>query len=152
METNQEESYLNLSHSEKKSRTILLVEDESTSRNLIIGALRAEGYHVIETANGLKGLALYIEHRESIDLVISEVKTPEMSGWELASRINNIQPETKLLLISAYKHTETPRTSSNELNMAFLQKPFTMATLISKVETLLDRRVTSYDDHALLLI
>jgi CheY-like chemotaxis protein len=68
-------------------RTLLLVEDEDTVRKVMAEALQSEGYRVLEAPNGLKAFALYLEHREEIDAIITDVRMPQMSGWELASRL-----------------------------------------------------------------
>lgn len=119
--------------------TLLLVEDEDTVRKVMSEALQTEGYHVLEAPNGLKAFALYLEHREEIDAIITDVRMPQMSGWELASRIKNLDSDARFLFISAYKHSEICHDSTLETDMAFLQKPFTLLTLVEKVHRLMGK-------------
>jgi two-component system, cell cycle sensor histidine kinase and response regulator CckA len=119
---------------------LLLVEDEDTVRKVMAEALQSEGFRVLEAPNGLKAFALYLEHREDIDAIITDVRMPQMSGWELASRIKNLDCDARFLFISAYKHSEVCNDSTLEADMAFLQKPFTLLTLVEKVHRLMGKR------------
>ena len=79
------------------SETILLVEDEESVRQLVRETLESKGYRILEAENGQAGLEAASAHQGTIDLVITDVVMPEMSGRELAQRLVQARPSTKVL-------------------------------------------------------
>jgi two-component system, cell cycle sensor histidine kinase and response regulator CckA len=114
---------------------ILLVEDEDLVRAVMAESLTAAGYELFEAQNGLKAFAHYVEHQKTIDAIITDVRMPQMSGWELASRIKNLDPSAKFLFVSAYQHSDLARSGVRDI--AFLQKPFTIGALVQQLDRLL---------------
>jgi signal transduction histidine kinase len=84
------------------TETVLLVEDEDMVRNLLREVLHANGYRVIEAANGDQAIELCWRHDGPLDLLITDVMMPQMSGPMLADRLKALQPDMKLLYISGY--------------------------------------------------
>jgi CheY-like chemotaxis protein len=117
--------------------TILLVEDEDTVRTLAREVLRRQGYVVLEARHGLDALRVAERHAEPIQLMVTDVVMPHMSGRDLAERLVLSRPEIKVLFISGYAdhavmHRELMPGSD------FLQKPFTPAAFARKVRGVLD--------------
>jgi CheY-like chemotaxis protein len=119
--------------------TILLVEDEEMIRNLTRQILEMQGYTVITAVDGSKGLSAYEHHTETIELLLTDVVMPGMSGPEMAQRIESIRPGTKVIYMSGY--TDDTMLSHGILSedTDFLQKPFTPLTLCAKIREVLDR-------------
>jgi len=117
--------------------TILVVEDEAGIRALVRKILRRQGYEVLEAANGQDALALCKEHTGPIDLLITDVLMPQMGGRELVEGLRAQGREMKVLYVSGY--TEDTTLYSGELapGTAFLQKPFTLGSLLDKVKEVL---------------
>ena len=117
--------------------TVLLVEDEDAVRALAREVLRRHGYVVLEARHGVDALHLAERHTEDIQLMITDMVMPHLSGRELAERLCTVRPATKVLFMSGYTdhalmHGElTP-------GSAFLQKPFTPETFARKVRAVLD--------------
>ena len=84
------------------SETVLVVEDEDAVRRLTTTALRRGGYHVIEAASGPAALIAHAESPDRISLLVTDVMMPKMSGLELAARLTVLQPDLKVLCVSAY--------------------------------------------------
>jgi len=84
------------------TETILLAEDEEMVRNLAREVLETYGYHVLEAANGGSALLICERHQALIQLLITGVVMPEMSGRELADRLSQLRPEMKVLYMSGY--------------------------------------------------
>jgi two-component system, cell cycle sensor histidine kinase and response regulator CckA len=122
------------------SETILLVEDDDQVRAVTSGLLQRNGYQVIEARNAGEAL-LQSERQEHIDLLLSDVVMPRMSGPELAKRLALTRPDMKVLCMSGYTDDSIVRHGVLEATMAFLQKPITMASLTAKVREVLDAPV-----------
>jgi two-component system, cell cycle sensor histidine kinase and response regulator CckA len=120
------------------SETILLVEDEAQVRAVALGILRRQGYRVLVAANGGEALLLCEKHSGMIDLLLSDVVMPQMSGPELARRLATLRPTTRVLCMSGYTDDAVIRHVALEAGIAFIQKPFTPDTLARKVREVLD--------------
>ena len=119
------------------SETVLLVEDEESVRQLVRETLEAKGYTVIEAENGEVGLRLAEAHAAPIHMVITDVVMPGMGGRELAKRLLESRPQTKVLYLSGYTEDAIVHQGVLETETAFLQKPFTLQTLSRKVREVL---------------
>ena len=118
------------------SETVLLVEDEESVRQLVRETLEAKGYQVLEAENGQAGLEAVAAHSGTIDLLITDVVMPGMSGHELAEQLLKERPGIKVIYLSGY--TEEALVEGNiDGGKAFLQKPFTLQTLSRKVREVL---------------
>lgn len=121
------------------SETILLVEDEDSVRKLVLNALEMNGYKVLVASNGNEAIAAASNHKGKIDLLLTDVIMPEMSGSELAERMRKIRPETKVLYMSGYTDTAAVELDLLESQANYLQKPFTIQGLCSKLREILGR-------------
>jgi CheY-like chemotaxis protein len=120
--------------------TILVVEDEDVVRMLACRGLRDLGYTVLESRHGREALDLVETGRPSIDLVISDVVMPELSGRELGARLAVIQPALPVLYMSGYTGEDVVQRGLLEPGVPFQQKPFTPEGLARKVRDMLDGR------------
>ena len=122
----------------KGSETVLLVEDEDAVRSLVRGILESSGYAVIEASRPEEALILSQRHEGSIHLLVTDVVMPEMSGSELAKRLEFVFPDMKVLYVSGYTDEAIVHHGVLEPGTAFLQKPFTPDSLAWKVRQVLD--------------
>ncbi len=120
------------------TETILFVEDEESVRELVGEYLRARGYNVLESPDGVKALAVAEEFAEPIQLLITDVVMPKLSGRELATRLAASRPDLKVLYISGYTDDSVFRHGVLEGGMSFLQKPFNLKAMAQKVREVLD--------------
>ena len=116
---------------------VLLVEDEESVRQLVRETLESKGYTVMEAENGEAGLKIADGHNGPIHMMITDVVMPGMSGRELAKRLTQLRPETKILYLSGYTEDAIVHQGVLETGTAFLQKPFTLQTLSRKVREVL---------------
>jgi two-component system, cell cycle sensor histidine kinase and response regulator CckA len=120
------------------SETILIVEDEDLVRALAMRVLKAEGYRCYEARNAEEAIRL-LEHDEiHIDLVITDVVMPGMSGGGLGDRLERLRPGVPILFTSGYTDEDVIRRGLLENNRPFLQKPSTPQELARKVRSVLD--------------
>ena len=119
--------------------TILLVEDEVTLRGLVRQYLGSLGYSVLEAEDGATAIQVAATHPGPIHLLLSDVIMPGMNGRELSQRISAVRPETKVLFVSGYTENVIGENGMLEPGVAFLQKPFSLSALRTKVRELLDQ-------------
>jgi two-component system cell cycle sensor histidine kinase/response regulator CckA len=121
----------------KGSETILLVEDEAAVRRATAEFLRLQGYNVIEGKDGRDALAV-ARDLATIDLVVTDVVMPHMSGGALAREVARLRPETQFLFVSGYAGKTILDHKVVDLETNFLQKPYTLRQLSSKIRNALD--------------
>jgi two-component system, cell cycle sensor histidine kinase and response regulator CckA len=112
---------------------ILIVEDDVAVRSSVCRLLDRHGYHVLETASAHQALATVTDSVEAIDLVISDMVMPEMSGLELRDRLRLIRPTLPVLLMSGYSEEAITRLGSPGSLTPMIEKPFTIQGLLTKV-------------------
>jgi two-component system, cell cycle sensor histidine kinase and response regulator CckA len=117
--------------------TILVVEDEAGIRALVRKILRRQGYQVLEAANGQDALALCRDNSQGVELLITDVLMPQMGGRELVERLQTQGHDMKVLYVSGYTDDTTIYSGELPAGTAFLQKPFTLGSLLDKVKEVL---------------
>ena len=120
------------------SETILLAEDEPSLRRLIGRVLRTQGYTILEAADGNEALALGQANGAKIQLLLTDVIMPGLSGKMLAEWITQVNPGVKVLFISGYINNAAVRGAMSKAGTFFLQKPFNPLTLAKKVREALE--------------
>ncbi len=145
--------YLPLVRSEKKEQetrvthkkittgneTILLVEDESSVRNLTAKMLEEQGYKVIQAKEGMSALSLFQKNKDKIDLIITDVIMPYLNGVDLVEKIISDSPRMKVLFISGHVDPILKRYNLKNKDYPFLQKPYTMEILGRKVRQVIEQ-------------
>lgn len=120
------------------TETLLLVEDEQAVRRATGEFLRMLGYHVLEAKDGLDALTVAKQHSASIDLLVTDVVMPNLSGGELAKKLARERPETKFLFVSGYAGKTVLDHHVLDLETNFLQKPYSLKQLGAKIRSALD--------------
>jgi CheY-like chemotaxis protein len=118
--------------------TILLVEDEDPVREMTAQLLETLGYRVLQASSAEEALRLVAASREKLDLLLTDVVMPGMSGRELADALQSRGPGLKVLLQSGYTDEVAVRGGIAQAKRAFLQKPFTLDALSRKIREVLD--------------
>jgi two-component system cell cycle sensor histidine kinase/response regulator CckA len=122
------------------TETVLVVEDEASLRQIVRECLEEVGYTVLEAPDGLAALELAERHRGPIPLLITDVVMPGLGGRELARRLTEKRPDTKVLYMSGYTDDAVILHGVLTADMPFLEKPFTPGGLARKVREVLDRK------------
>ncbi len=123
----------------ENSQSILIVDDDSLSRNLISDAIKAEGFELLtEAENGLKALD-YVQ-TTNFDLVISDLNMPGMNGIELLHKIKDINPATAVIIMTGYPSIDVSVSAMQYGAVDFLTKPFKIDNLIFKVKLYLKEK------------
>ncbi|MCC7075465.1 MAG: PAS domain S-box protein [Deltaproteobacteria bacterium] len=120
------------------SETVLLVEDEEVVRRVIERVLKKAGYTVLSAGGGGDALLLCEQHPGRIDLVLTDVVMPHMSGRELVERLARMRPGMKVLYMSGYTDDAIVQHGVAQSAVRFVAKPFSAAELSGKVRAVLD--------------
>jgi two-component system cell cycle sensor histidine kinase/response regulator CckA len=121
------------------TETVLLVEDETAVRHLAAKALRETGFTVLEASNGSEALGLIaVPGSPRIEILVTDVIMPGMSGKELADRVSAARPDIRVLFVTGYTDNAVVRQGRLGAGIDILQKPFTPAGLARKVRDVLD--------------
>jgi PAS domain S-box-containing protein len=122
------------------TETILVVEDDAHVRGLTVAMLKRLGYRLLVAKNGVDALALIESRHPGIDLLLTDLVMPEMSGRELGDKLRTLCPNTAILYCSGYTQDSFIRHGLGTENYRFISKPFTLRQLGLKVRQVLDER------------
>ena len=120
------------------NETILVVEDESELRKFVSDCLRADGYRVLEAADGENALQVVTAYDAEIRLVITDLVMPRMNGLKLAEHLRASHPKARVLYMSGHAERALEPEASFEPNTNFIEKPFDLDTLRAKIRSILD--------------
>ncbi len=121
------------------AETVLLVEDDEPVRRLVRRVLEGAGYRVIAAANGGEGLLACEQHPEAIDLVLTDVVMPMMSGPDFVERARKLRPGARVLYMSGYTDDAIVRHGLLDGDVEFVNKPLSNAELLKRVREVLER-------------
>jgi CheY-like chemotaxis protein len=131
-----------------EKKTILVVDDEPTVRALIADVLSMGGYTCINAANGADALRIVEADVVHFDLVLSDVRMPgDVSGFQLANRVRELCPDTRVLLISGYVEPKIAETIAQE-GLRVIPKPFRQHQLLDAVNAEFAEAGRAADDAA----
>jgi signal transduction histidine kinase/ActR/RegA family two-component response regulator len=125
------------------TETILVVEDEDPVRELAERCLRSQGYRVLAAVDGVAALALCEHHRGTIDLLVTDVLMPRLSGPDLAEQLTATRPTLRVLYMSGYPQGAVANRRTAFSEAEFLQKPFLPDDLARRVRAVLDAPVAA---------
>lgn len=120
------------------NETVLVVEDETKVRVVATEILRRNGYDVLEASNGADALALAARHEGPIQLLLTDMVMPKMSGAQLAREMGAVRPTTKVMFMSGYTESSVIRRGVIDGSARFVQKPITPTRLLQAVREALD--------------
>jgi two-component system cell cycle sensor histidine kinase/response regulator CckA len=123
------------------TETILLVEDQDEVRRVAQEILIRHGYHVIAAQNAGEALLSCERHPRTIHLLLTDVVMPQMSGRELAVRLETIRPDMKVLYMSGYTDNAVVHHGILDSGIAYVQKPLVPDMLARRVREVLDSGV-----------
>jgi len=120
------------------SETILLVEDDQTMRLAAQQLLSKVGYRVVTAVDGQNGLDAYRAHRAALNLVITDVVMPKLSGFDLFQAIRGESRGVRVLFMSGFPAPNFRKTVGEDPRVAFVTKPWTASELLAQVRALLE--------------
>jgi CheY-like chemotaxis protein len=120
------------------SETILVVEDDEPLRRLIVGLLDSSGYNVLDAENAERALEVCSRYPETIDLLLTDVIMPNMSGAVLAAHACQSRPTLKVVYVSGYTGDLIARHGVLSPESTLVEKPFTRNGLLTKIRSVLN--------------
>ncbi|MEW5798930.1 MAG: PAS domain S-box protein [Bacteroidota bacterium] len=121
------------------TETILFVEDEEMLIDVATMTLKNNGYTVLTAKNGEEGYQLFAKHRDTIDLIISDVGMPVMSGEKMYELIKRLEPSVKIIFATGYIEPSVKESLLNQGAKEFVQKPYEASDFLRKVRDVLDK-------------
>ena len=121
---------------EMAQRTILVIEDDDSIREIVTRVLEDEGFTVVSAVNGLRGLETFL--KTTPDLVLLDVKMPEMDGWETLQNIRKVS-ETPVVMLTVFGSTDDIIKGLEMGADDYLVKPFGVPELLVRVQAVLRR-------------
>lgn len=122
------------------AETVLLVEDDQSVRELVEAFLQRLGYDVLPTASGEEAIALIQQQIRRIDLLLTDMVMPGLSGRETSDKLKELLPDLKVLYMSGYTDDSVARRHVLDENLDFIAKPFDLKSLATKLHEILDRK------------
>jgi CheY-like chemotaxis protein len=120
------------------TETILVIEDDLLVRRVTVRALEGSGYRVIPAASGEEALGIARQPGVGLDMVVTDVVMPGMSGREVVDELRRSRPAIPALFVSGYTQDAIAQRGVLDSGLEFLSKPFTPATLVGRVRAMLD--------------
>ena len=117
---------------------ILVVDDEAAQRELISGYLKKQGYEVFAAANGEQALKHF--RQEPVELILTDQRMPTLSGLDLLKAARAINPETNVIVMTAYGNIETAVEAMKEGAADYLTKPLNLDELSHRIERIRERQ------------
>lgn len=131
------------------NETVLLVEDEAVIRLMLVEILKHQGYAVLDAGRGADALALAEGAAQPVDLLVTDMSMPGMTGWDLAKSLRTARPGLPVLFISGHNDHETKRWGKMDQPVEHLFKPFSLEAFLYKARQMLDRGKESAAGRAL---
>ncbi len=128
--------------SERQVTTILVVDDEPEIRKLVTAMLTKNGYQVLTADSGENALRLF-RNNPGVDLLLTDVVAPGMSGPMIADEIATLRPDIKVVFMSGYDNTQVVQRYVVEKGYSLLIKPFTMERLSKMIREVMEGNRTS---------
>jgi two-component system cell cycle sensor histidine kinase/response regulator CckA len=122
------------------SGTVLIVEDEESVRTLARRVLVANGFFVLEATNGEEALTVWRLHGDDIDVVVTDVVMPKLGGQALVDQLRADRPDLAVVFCSGYSDNLLMPIRGDDVNTAFLAKPFSLHGLVERVTRLVTQR------------
>lgn len=128
---------------EGRGQTVLIVEDEDSIRRLGVRILEKMGYRVLSASAPIEAIHLVEQEANKIDLLLTDVVMPEMNGRDLANRLQEIDPNIKVLFMSGYTNNVIVHRGVLDDGINFISKPFSQKELAVKVHEVLSRGISN---------
>ena len=119
--------------------TILLAEDEPAVRALVQRVLTNAGYRVLPAGDGVEAAKLWREHADEVDMILTDVVMPQMGGRGLVNEVLRIKPDLRVLFMSGYTEDAIVHHDIEQNAINFIEKPFSPARLLDKIQEILSR-------------
>jgi CheY-like chemotaxis protein len=126
-------------HRAESGEVVLVVEDETAVRDLVVDVLEELGYRPVEAVDGPAGLKL-LQSRMRIDLLVTDIGLPGLNGRQLADAARAHRPDLKVLFMTGYAENATIANGFLEPGMEMITKPFAIEALVTRIRDMIERK------------
>jgi two-component system, cell cycle sensor histidine kinase and response regulator CckA len=119
---------------------VLVIDDEAALREVVEEILEMSDIYCLSAANGREGLQLFSENQPKIKAILLDMQMPVMSGGDTLRELRKLSATVEIVLMSGYPESATLEKFRGDRHLSYLEKPFTLEKLISKMEALLRLR------------
>lgn len=119
---------------------VLVIDDEAALREVVQEILELSNIRCLLAANGREGIQLYLENQATIQAVLLDMQMPVMTGSDTLLELRKVNPTINIVLMSGYPETSTMENFREDKHLFYLEKPFSLEKLTSKIEELLSSR------------
>lgn len=127
---------------EPRNESLLVVEDDDSVREFSIRMLKGLGYNVFSASNGQEALEMFKNQASQINMVITDMVMPNMTGAQFVEAARQIDKDIKIMLVSGYGPDDTEDGIALGKSVAFFQKPYTRDQLSKKIRDVLDGKMS----------
>jgi len=127
------------SKSIKNHDTVLVVEDEESLRELLRLVLEGNGIKVLQAADGVEAVEMFVAHQDEIGVVLSDIGLPRLGGWDAFLKMKEINPHVKGVLASGFFNPDVRTEIIKSGAMDFIQKPYNSAQIVKMMHDLLGK-------------
>jgi len=120
--------------------TALVIDDQETLLTVAMDMLTAKGMDVLTAQSGQEGIRLYQEHAERIDVVLLDMKMPDLNGDEVFATLKAFDPEVRVIITTGFEEEETLAHFNGQLPIAFIQKPYRFHNLVEMIASMMPKR------------
>ncbi len=117
--------------------TILVVDDNKSIRDIVSASLKTFGYTILTANDGSEGIEVFKDNQEKIQMVILDMIMPKLGGMEVYHEIKKLNPDIKALLSSGYTVEDISVSIDKDLNIGYLQKPFSISELLNSITNIM---------------
>lgn len=121
----------------ERGEVVLVVEDETAVRSLVVDVLEELGYRAIEAVDGPSGLKV-LQSRRRIDLLVTDIGLPGLNGRQLADAARERRPELKILFMTGYAENATIANGFLDPGMSMMTKPFAIDALATRIRSIIE--------------
>jgi DNA-binding NtrC family response regulator len=124
----------------KLSGTALVIDDQEPILSVVEDILTVTGMSVLLAQNGSTAIHLFQEHHQTVNLVLLDMKMPDMNGDEVFVHLRAIDPTIRVIIASGYDESETMVHFANQKAVQFIQKPYQFRDLVEKIASVLSEK------------
>ena len=117
--------------------TALVIDDQEMLLTLVLDMLSIQGMTVLTAQSGLEGIRLFEQYSHPIDVVLLDMKLPDMNGDVVFARLKALDPEVRVIVTTGYAERETLTHFSGQQEVAFIQKPYRYKVLVEMIAAIL---------------
>ena len=117
--------------------TVLVIDDQETLLTVVLDMLTAKGMNVLTARSGREGLRMFQENAQTIDVVLLDMKMPDLNGDEVFAELEALDPKVRVIITTGYEEREALAHFNGQQKVAFIQKPYRFKILVEMIAAIL---------------